>query len=62
VKRRAAGLAAHARRRLASPVALLAAAGIGYVLASKTARSRLGKAFYVLQFALATLSAVKAAE
>jgi hypothetical protein len=62
VKCQAALLAALARRRLASPVALLAAAGIGYVLASNTARSRLGKAFSVLQLALAALSAIKAAE
>jgi hypothetical protein len=62
VKRQTAQLVAHARRRLASPVALLAAAGIGYVLASRTARSRLGKAFSVLQLALAALSAVKAVE
>lgn len=62
VKRQAALLAAQARRRLASPVALLAAAGIGYVLATRTGRSRLGKAFSVLQLALAALSAVKAVE
>jgi hypothetical protein len=62
VKRQAVALAGHARRRLASPVALLAAAGIGYTLATKTGRSRIGKVFSMLQLALAALSAIKAAE
>ncbi len=62
VKRHAVALAAHARRRLASPVVLLAAAGIGYLLATRTGRSRIGKAFSVLQLALTALSAIKAAE
>jgi hypothetical protein len=62
VRRKAAALAARARRRLASPVALLAAAGAGYLLATKTGRSRIGKAFSVVQLALAALSAYKAAE
>jgi hypothetical protein len=62
VRRQAAVLAARARRRLASPVALLAAAGAAYLLATKTGRSRIGKAFSVLQLALAALSAYKAAE
>ena len=61
-RRRAMVLAAHARRRLASPVALLAAAGAGYLLATKTGRSGIGKAFSVLQLALAALTAYKAAE
>jgi hypothetical protein len=61
VKRQARELAAHARRRLASPVALLAALGAGFLLASRTGRSGIGKAFAVLQLTLAALSALAAA-
>ena len=62
VRRQAVVLAGKARRRLASPVALLAAAGAGFVLGSKAGRRGFGKIFGVLQLALAALSAVKAAQ
>jgi len=62
VKRRASLLAAHARQRLASPVALLAALGAGFALGSRSGRRGFARLFTVLQFALAALSAVKAAE
>ncbi len=62
VKLRGKLLAAHARRRLASPVALLAAVGAGFVLASRRGRSGIGKIFGVLQLGLAALSALAAAK
>jgi lipopolysaccharide export LptBFGC system permease protein LptF len=61
-RRRAALLAAHARRRLASPVALLAALGAGFALGSRSGRRGFARLFTALQFVLAALSAVKAAE
>ena len=62
VRLRAKALAAHARRRLASPVAILAAAGAGFLLASRRGRSGLGKIFGALQLMLAALSAFAAAK
>lgn len=61
-RRRATLLAAHARRRLASPVALLAALGAGFALGSRSGRRSFARIFTAMQFALAALSAVKAAE
>ncbi len=55
-------LAAHARRRLASPVALMAFAGAGFVLASRRGRSGIGRVFAALQLGLAALSALAAAK
>ena len=55
-------LAAQARRRLASPVALAAAAGAGFVLASRKGRSILGRIFAASQLVLAALSAFAAAK
>jgi hypothetical protein len=60
LRRRGMALALRARRGLASPVALLAAAGAGWMLGSRSGRRGLLKAFSVLQLALAALSAVKA--
>jgi hypothetical protein len=57
---RGTALALRARRRLASPVGLLAAAGAGWVLGSRSGRRSLLKVFSLLQLALAALSAVKA--
>jgi hypothetical protein len=62
VGRRASLLAAHARRRLASPVALLAALGAGFALGSRSGRRGLARIFTAMQFALTALSAYKAAE
>jgi hypothetical protein len=59
---RSRALAAHARRRLASPVALMAAAGAGFLLASRRGRSGIGKIFAALQLGLAALSAFAAAK
>jgi hypothetical protein len=53
-------VAAQARRRLASPMALAAAAAAGFVLATKNGRSGLGKVFGALQLGLAALSAIAA--
>jgi len=60
LRRRGTALALRARRGLASPVALLAAAGAGWVLGSRAGRRGLLKAFSLMQIALAALSAVKA--
>jgi hypothetical protein len=62
VRLRTRMLAARARRRLASPVALLAAAAAGFTLASSRGRSAIAKGFAALQFALAALSAIAAAK
>jgi hypothetical protein len=53
-------LALHTRRRMASPMALLSAAGAGWVLGSRSGRHSLVKIFSALQLALAALSAVRA--
>jgi hypothetical protein len=55
-------VAAQARRRLASPVALAAAAGAGFMLATKKGRSGLGRIFGALQLGLAALSALAASK
>jgi hypothetical protein len=55
-------VATQARRRLASPVALLAAAGAGFVLGSRKGRSGVVRLFGVLQLGLAALSAAAAAK
>ena len=60
LRARGTAVALTARRRLASPVALLSAAGAGWVLGSKTGRRGLLKAFSVLQLALGALSAIRA--
>jgi hypothetical protein len=57
---RGTALALRARRRLASPVGLLAATGAGLVLGSRGGRRSLLKLFSLLQLALAAFSAARA--
>ena len=60
LRSRGTSIALTARRRLASPVALLSAAGAGWILGSRTGRRGLLKLFSALQLALGALSAIRA--
>lgn len=57
---RRTALSRSVRRRLISPVALLAAAGAGLILGSRTGRRGLLKAFPLLKLVFGALSAIKA--
>jgi hypothetical protein len=52
-------LAAQANRRLSSPVVLVGAAAIGFVIATKRGRWSISRAFSLAQLGLAILSAAK---
>jgi hypothetical protein len=60
LRRRGTALASRARRAVASPVALLAAAGAGWVLGSPGGRRALLKAYSMARLALAAMSALRA--
>jgi hypothetical protein len=59
VRARGRELAAQVHGQLSSPVVLVAAAGTGFLLASRGGRRLFGRVFSGLQLALAVLSAAR---
>ena len=59
LRREAMRLAARTRRRMSSPGVMLAAAGVGFLLASRRGRRGIGKVFSGAQLVFALLSAAR---